>query len=148
MVQRLPDQTRAFFLARGFDKESADILGKKGCVFQSIMKNTAEKSATSLIDIDLKLWRMSQPNSSTTGIRLSSDWLKLWQHRGLGKSSQIAFKWSFFPTVQHFQGGDYNWGMTSYGLPPGASFDLTVVWKENGQPHTEILPGIECAQDR
>jgi hypothetical protein len=147
LIQRLPDQTRGFFLARGFDRESVDILANH-CVFQSIVKNTAEKSASSMIEVNLTQWRMRQPDDSWTKIVLTSEWLQRWQQRGLAKSSQIAFKWSFFPTFQQFRGGDYNWGMTSYGLEPGASFDLKVVWKENGQLQQEIISGIQCAPDK
>ena len=51
------------------------------------------------------------------------------------------------PTRQTFQPGDYNWGMTSFGLPPGARFDLDLVIEIDGHAVTETLSGLVCAAD-
>ena len=37
LVQRLPDQTRAFFMARGFDKQHAETIAQS-CIFQTVYK--------------------------------------------------------------------------------------------------------------
>jgi hypothetical protein len=49
--------------------------------------------------------------------------------------------------VQEFLPGDYNWGMTAYGLPPGAVFDLNVVWQQTGQVQEGWIRRIECPAD-
>ena len=38
LVQRLPIQSRAFFLARGFNKQQVEIVAQS-CIFQTVFKN-------------------------------------------------------------------------------------------------------------
>jgi hypothetical protein len=43
--------------------------------------------------------------------------------------------------------GDYNWGLTAYGIPPGSMFDLAVTWQEGEVQHRGEIKGIVCAPD-
>ena len=43
--------------------------------------------------------------------------------------------------------GDYNWGLTAYGVPPGTEFDLRVSWREGDVEHTGEILGVVCAPD-
>ena len=52
------------------------------------------------------------------------------------------------PTRQHFEPGDYNWGMTSYGLPPGSRFDLRLRITVGGKPLEALVEGLECAPEK
>lgn len=62
-------------------------------------------------------------------------------------ASRLAFRWATFPTQQTFeQGGDYNWGMTSFGLPPGTIFDLHVFWMQGSQQKDLWIKSIQCSQ--
>ena len=45
LVQRLPIQSRAFFLARGFNKQQAEIIAQS-CIFQTVFKNTSNKASS------------------------------------------------------------------------------------------------------
>ena len=56
LTQRLPDQTRAYFEARGFDQASAEITATS-CIFQSMIKNTGKDSGV-LINADLSEWKV------------------------------------------------------------------------------------------
>lgn len=142
LVQRLPDQTRAFFIGRGFDKVAANTIGT-GCVFQTVFRNAGD----SAIDYDLSEWRIQQPDKSSPPV-LKEDWDKKWQALGLSQPARIAFQWSFLPNRQHFEPGDYNWGMTSYGLPPGHRFDLDLVLYIGGKRTTGRIENIECPPDQ
>jgi hypothetical protein len=51
------------------------------------------------------------------------------------------------PTQQEYAPDDYNWGMTSYGLPPGSEFDLVFAWHRGEQNFGGQIAGIECAPD-
>ncbi|HHH38230.1 MAG TPA: hypothetical protein ENK50_01470, partial [Sedimenticola sp.] len=59
LVQRLPDQTRAFFQGRGFDGASADRLAR-ACVFQTIFRNDGDRP----LSYDLDQWRVIQGTMS------------------------------------------------------------------------------------
>jgi len=70
-----------------------------------------------------------------------------WSAGEVGEASRLAFQWALFPTQQEFLADDYNWGMTAFGLPPGAVFDLDLAWQEDGKAHTARIEAIECAPD-
>jgi hypothetical protein len=54
LVQRLPDQTRAFFQARGFTAGQANDLGL-GCVFQTLFRNSGAPGSGA-VAYDLAEW--------------------------------------------------------------------------------------------
>jgi peroxiredoxin len=54
LVQLLPDQTRAFFIGRGFDRAAADRIGR-ACVFQTIFRNDGEQA----VQYDLSGWTLT-----------------------------------------------------------------------------------------
>ncbi len=145
LIQRLPDQTRGFFLARGFSSEVTDEIATS-CVLQTIVRNRGLAGAGVPIVIDLGQWRMVQAGRSG-GIRLKEAWIASWPEDRVSEAARLAFRWATFPTTQEFLPGDYNWGMTAYGLPPGAVFDLNVVWQQGGQTQDGWIRGIECPAD-
>ncbi len=147
LVQRLPDQTRAFFQGRGF---SADIANKiaSSCVFQTIGENISEGEDSGSVSIALDQWLVKYAHAQRP-IKLKETWDREWPEGSVSKASRIAFHWAMFPTKQSFEpGGDYGWGMTSFGLPPGAKFDLHVFWKLDGQVKDDWIKHLECAKDR
>ena len=102
LVQRLPDQTRAFFLARGFNAEAADLIGRS-CVFQTIFRNDGKRP----VAYDLGEW-MVHYQGEDLGLRTREVWDREWQAQGIDQPARIAFRWSLLPTVQRFEPGDYN----------------------------------------
>ncbi len=144
LVQRLPDQTRAFFLARGFPKAEADRLAE-ACVFQAIGRNTGTPGQAPAVHIDLGQWRVRAGGSEAPPL-LKEQWLDDWGRSGaVSPPARLAFRWATFPSVQTFEPrGDYNWGMISFGPPPGASFDLEMVWHEGAQRRSAWIEGLQC----
>ena len=158
LVQRLPDQTRGFFQGRGFTKQQADEIATQ-CVFQTIVKNTGLQKTGEPISISLKTWRISPTNPAhkhnpVQGIKLKEDWAEEWlaiqdKKKQVKQSARIAFKWATFPSEQTFEpGGDYNWGMISFGLPPGTTFDLLIFWQTARQSHEQWIKNIQCPEDK
>lgn len=144
-VQRLPDQTRAFFLGRGFSSEAANRLAG-ACVFQTILRNEGPEP----IEVDLGEWRiraLDLPGADFQPIRLTADWQRDWESLGVTQAARIAFQWAMFPHHQTFESKDWNMGMISYSLPPGSRFDLQARMRRNGETLTALLPGLECAPD-
>ncbi|WJW74814.1 hypothetical protein QVG61_09920 [Thiohalobacter sp. IOR34] len=141
LTQRLPDQTRAFFLARGFDAASAERYAT-ACVFQSLFRNDGEEA----ISFALADWQVVTAEGQHPPLS-REHWSTIWQQAGLPKAARIAFEWSQLPSRQHYQPGDYNWGMSSYGLAPGSRFDLIFSWQRNGQRQSGRLNGLVCAPD-
>lgn len=147
LIQRLPDQTRAFFLARGFSVAIANDIGTQ-CVFQAIGKNTASKIQGHSVSYDLHDWRLLV-DGNDRGIKLKQKWDSEWTDSDISKAARVAFRWATFPTQQSFEaGGDYNWGMISFGLPPGSVFDLQLVWRQDNIVKTQWIKQIECPADR
>ena len=142
LVQRLPDQTRAYLLARGFDNESADLVARN-CLFGSMFRNDGEYP----LDFNLELWEVRH-QGQVKRMMTRERWQGLLKRKGVPKAGRIAFNWSLLPTRQHFEPGDYNWGMTSYGLPPGSRFDLKLKLTLGGEPREVLIEGLECAPEK
>ncbi len=144
LTQRLPDQTRAYFMARGFDSEDADFIATR-CMFQSMFKNTATEGGSS-VSINLDSWRLHAAGGERR-LLTREHWKQEWAQRDISRAAAIAFEWSLLPTRQVYAPGDYNWGMTSYGLPPGTRLDLDFSWQRDGEQFQGRLNGVECPAD-
>jgi len=145
LVQRLPDQTRGFFEARGFAKADAETIAQS-CVFQTVFKNLSTSTQPIVVDYDLNEWRV-HTDTKHGGLKTREDWQREWLARDVSQSARLAFEWALLPTRQIYHAGDYNWGMSVYGLPPGTRFALDVVWRENGKPRRARIEGLRCAPD-
>ena len=149
LIQRLPDQTRGFFLARGFSSAAADRIARS-CIFQSIQRNRAGGADAPVLGVDLTQWRIllaDGQGSTARSLALKEEWDREWVAAGESDRARVAFRWSLFPTRQTFRGGDYNWGMVSLGLPPGTHFDLRLAWTLDGEPQEALLRGLICAPE-
>ena len=138
-IQRLPDQTRAFFLGRGFSREDAGHIGA-ACVFQTIFYNQGEQPVT----LDLTEWR-AVAGGAEQPLKSTAAWQQDWEARNSPQAARIAFQWALFPTTQEFAPGDWNMGMVTYPLPPGATLALHFVWHAGSERHAAVLPGLRCA---
>jgi len=142
LVQRLPDRTRAFFQGRGFSSADADQIAN-ACVFQTIFRNDGEQP----LSYDLDDWLISHQVEHWP-LLTRERWDERWRDSAASKAARIALHWSLLPTRQRFEPGDYNWGMTSFGLQPGEPFDLTLVLTLDDNSITRAIPGIVCAADQ
>ena len=145
LVQRLPDQSRAYFTARGFSKEHAEMIAQS-CVFQTIYKNTARSGSKHFIEYDLSEWKIIT-GEKKYNLKMREQWMQQWEKLGVSTKAKVAFKWSLLPTQQSYKAQDYNWGMTLYGLPPASKFDLLMVWTENGVEKSVLMKNLQCAPD-
>ncbi len=145
LIQRLPDQTRAFFLARGFPSAEADRIAR-ACVFQIIGKNVATASDPHDLRIDLRQWRIRY-SDGTAPIKLKERWAQEWPDE-VPQAARIAFRWATFPTDQVYHpADDHNWGMASLGPPPGSRVDLKVVWYQDGVKKQATVEDVICPVD-
>jgi hypothetical protein len=146
LVQRLPMQTRGYFLARGFNRQQVEQIAKS-CVFQTVFKNISNTtSSPAALTYNLNDWQVVY-HGERHSPKTREDWAKQWQQAGVAKPVQLAFEWSLYPTQQVYQPGDYNWGMTTFALPPGSVFDLRVSWDQSGKHHQATIQGIKCMED-
>ena len=145
LVQRLPDQTRGFFMARGFSAAIAEEIAVS-CIFQTVIRNSGQPDAGRTIGIDLTKWRVLYAGGEQA-VRLKEPWIASWPEGAVSEASRLAFQWALFPTRQEFLADDYNWGMTAFGPPPGATFDLDLTWQEDGHARSVRIEAIECAPD-
>jgi len=141
LIQRLPDQTRAYLLARGFPRAQADQVAT-ACFFGSMFRNDGQQP----LDFDLTQWRVRHQGREHPLVTRER-WAEILGDQPVPKAGRIALNWSLLPTRQHFEPGDYNWGMTSYGLPPGSRFDLLITITLDGEPLTVEIPNMECAPE-
>ncbi|MHB1591340.1 MAG: hypothetical protein ACYCTW_07380 [Sulfuricella sp.] len=142
LAQTTPDQAQAFFQARGFDQKSAEEYAS-ACVFQTIFRN---ESVPAAVSSDLADWRIVT-SQGERNLKLEADWQRQWKADGVSEPARLAFRWSQFPTKQHFEPGDWNQGMTTFELPRGSRFNLKFKWTVNGVSHEGLLSGVRCASD-
>ena len=145
LVQRLPDQTRALFMNHAFSREVIEQLALS-CMFQTIIRNTGKSGAGQAIAIDLTQWRL-QHAGKTGSILLKEPLLASWSDEDADAAAKLVIRWGMFPTQQEYLPGDYNWGLTAYGIAPGSRFDLAVTWQEDGVRHSGEIKDIVCAPD-
>jgi len=141
--QRLPDQTRACFLARGFTSEAANVIGD-GCVFKTDVRNPA--ATGSVIEYDVTQWQVIV-DGEREPMMLEEQWDEKWRAMDLPSPPRIAFRWALLPNRQRLGPGDYNWGMSAFGFSPGARFDLEFTWLQNGERRSGTFRDVECAPD-
>ena len=147
LIQRLPDQTRAFFQGRGFSTKIANDLAVS-CIFQAIGTNIGKPENAQPVSYSLKDWQI-KINNKIQALKLKETWKAQWLPSEVKPAARIAFTWATFPTQQTFaSGGDYGWGMVSVGLPPESTFDLKVVWKQNNKTRSTWIRRLTCPQDR
>lgn len=145
LVQRLPDQTRALLMNHDFSKAVIEQLAL-GCMFQTIIRNSGKSSTGQAVSIDLTQWRM-QHAGRTGSILLKEPLLASWSDEDADPAAKLVIRWGMFPTQQEFLPGDYNWGLTAYGIPPGSVFDLVVTWQEGETRRSGEIKDIVCAPD-
>jgi len=144
LTQRLPDQTRGYFESRGFDLASTEIAGTS-CIFQTMIKNSGTDPSI-IITADLNEWQVVSGEMKKPML-LREYWQILWLDRDQSESARIAFEWSLLPTKVEYEINDYNWGMSSYGLPPGSHFDLEFSWYSNGEKFSGKISDVVCPDD-
>jgi len=144
LTQRLPDQTRAYFEARGFDKASAEIAATS-CIFQTMIKNTGTEPSQK-ISATISDWQVVSGESSKQLLHREY-WRNLWLERNQSEAARVAFEWSLLPENVEYDINDYNWGMSSYGLPPGSQFDLVFTWKREGKSFEGRIDNVSCPDD-
>lgn len=145
LVQRLPDQSRGYFQARGFTPDQSEFIAR-ACVFQAVFKNNSHTTKPSPLQYDLKKWEVISGGKNTKP-KTREDWKPFWQKQNASEPAKIAFEWSLLPTVQEYQPGDFNWGMTAFGLKPGTPFDLQISWQQHGKQHKFQIKNMQCAAD-
>lgn len=145
LVQRLPDQTRAYFSGRGFTAGTVKIIAKY-CIFQTVYTNRSGADNKHVIQHDIRDWQYHYSDKSFR-MKPRENWKPFWQEKGVVQAQIVAFEWSLFPTRQVFESGDYNWGMSVFDVPHGASFDLDLHWKLDGKPQMATMKNVTCAKD-
>ncbi len=142
MVQRHPNQSHAFYSARGFDSKSVNQY-VSNCIFHSSLNNL---SGTNSLAIDLSDWnvRVKSPEQKIIKLIPTKEWMHYWENNNVSRQAQIAFKFSQLPTIQNSGPGDWFQGMISIPVESSESFDLELVWKLDNEKQHAILENINC----
>lgn len=141
LMQISPDQARAFFLGRGFQRDDVEHYAAS-CVFMTLVKNTTAYP----VSYRLGDWRYARTDGVERKLKLKDEWLVEWKARGVSPGSRIAFEWSQHPVEQTLESGDWNQGMTTFLVPHGERFDLNVKWKTGDRMHAGTIREVRCAE--
>jgi hypothetical protein len=141
LTQLLPDQVRAFYIARGFDLVDAEVFAS-ACVYMTVLRNV---SAAGEISFRLADWSLAE-DSHEQALPSLDTWLDRWEERGVPSAARLAFRWAQFPPEQSYARGEWNQGMLATGLAPGRRFDLIARWTVDGQPYQGRLTDVACTE--
>jgi len=149
LIQRSPQQTRSFFQARGFSPKIANDIATH-CVLQTIIRNTEAENSNDSISVSLKEWRLSNTgDTKEKSVKLKENWDKEWNNDDISNAARVAFRWATFPSEQTFDpGGDFNWGMISFGPKPDTLFDLHIFWKQGNKSNNAWIKKLQCPPDQ
>jgi hypothetical protein len=140
LTQILPDQSRAFYVNRGFPLEATEQYATS-CVFMAVLRND---SAAGVVRFRLDDWSIAVDGAQRPLVSVD-EWLNRLEAHGLDKASLVAFRWAQFPPEQEYEpGGDWNQGMLSVGLSPGSRFDLVARWSVGNTMFKGVLRDVEC----
>ncbi len=143
LTQILPDQLRAFYINRGFDSEVIEPYATS-CVYMTVLRNDA---AAGVVRFRLSEWRINA-KSGKRPLVSTETWVERLQSARPGNAAMVAFRWAQFPNEHAYEpGGDWNQGMLSIGLAPGAEFDLSVRWEIDGEHYQGELTNVRCAHE-
>jgi hypothetical protein len=138
---RPPDQTRAFFIGRGFPDAAARRYARN-CVFGMTLRNRA---AGGPIRHDLSEWRVRTADGERV-LASEARWQQRWRTMEVPERARTAFAWATFPAAESMGEGGYIMGMVAMGLAPGSRFDLILKWHRNGTSRELVLEGLRCPQ--
>ncbi|NQV84210.1 MAG: hypothetical protein HQ494_10365 [Rhodospirillales bacterium] len=147
-VAPLPiEPATAFFSNRGFPYKKAIKLAQNGCIFRSAIGHDGKKASDPPVHINVADWSL-KIGGVVRAYRTKEEWLARFEKDGVPEEARIAFQWATFPTRQTFQAEDYNWGIHAFDLPPGTTFDLTVVWRYGKDMKQVVLKDLKCSVDK
>ena len=151
LVQRLPDQTRAFFIGRGLLQRGGGPDRAQLCLSGHSAKPRPGRwrwgsPSTGDLAIDLATWRL-EAGAGPQALPPKEGWDPRWEAMGESTVARIALRWSLFPTTQTFRPGRLQLGHDRFGVPPGTRFDLTLAWTLGGEPQSAVLRGLVCAPE-
>ena len=143
LTQIIPEQVRGFYLGRGFTPEDVELIAGD-CIFQTVVRNDAPGKE---VRMDMSQWEVVT-DEETLRPKLREDWAKIWEQRKSPAPARLAFRWALFPSIQSFRHGDWNMGMSSYGLPPGERFDLRFSFMVGDSRQAGEIRDVVCAEDK
>lgn len=144
-VQRLPDQTRAYFAGRGFVSDDVKLIAQH-CIFQTVFKNIATPESKASLEYDVDKW-YAVVDGKQVRLKMREAWQAIWTERNAKPPQKIAFEWSLLPTRQRYLPSDYNWGMSVFPVAHGTTFDLVLSWQINCKSSTATIKDMQCARD-
>jgi hypothetical protein len=139
LTQLLPDQVRAFYVARGFDLDDAEVFARS-CVYMTVLRND---TAPGTLDFRLSDWEI-QYDGEVRPVPPLDDWSAQWAARGVPDAARLAFRWAQFPSEQSYAPGEWNQGMLATGLPSGSRFDLIARWTIADRIYEGRLDDVRC----
>lgn len=137
LLQLMPDNVRAVYGNKGFPKSLVEEMAGY-CIFGSVIRNLADDP----ISYDVADWRAITPDGVRHPLRTKTEWLQIWQSKGMD------FGWSILPAAQTLEVGDWGQGFSTVKLPHGTRFDLDYSWRQHGKTFHAILEGLQCAPDQ
>lgn len=137
LLQLMPDNVRAVYANKHFPPELVEEMAGY-CMFGTVIRNLADTA----ISYDVADWRAVTADGGRIAPRTKTEWLKIWQSKG------VDFGWSILPAAQTLEAGDWGQGFTTLKLPRNTRFDFDYSWRQDGKTFHGMLKGVQCPPDQ
>lgn len=142
LTQILPEQVQAFYVNRGFTLQQIEPY-TSSCVYMIVVRNDTAPGTIHFITRNWYVFTEGKAHKLTS----VESWIQTLSKDNIMKPALTAFHWAQFPAEQEYApGGNWNQGMLSFGLEPGAQFDVTARWDIDGKAFEAKLQGVQCAR--
>ncbi len=142
---RTPEQTSAFYAARGLPPAAVQAIAKS-CFLTVGLHNRR----TDTLWLDLTMWRMADASGREIARISQPEWTARWNALKVPLAAQATFGWTQLPETRDMQ-PDESVGGNIPIVPPPGTFTLTARFRTGaqgtGKPVEISVPGLSCPRD-
>lgn len=139
---RTPEQTRAFYAARGLPPSAVQAIAKT-----CLLTVTLHNRRADIVWLDLAAWDFTDAGGHPVARISRSQWAARWRSLQVPLAAQSTFGWTQLPETRDMQ-PDENVGGNVPIAPPEGTFTLTARFRTGmrgtGKPLEIKVPGLSC----
>lgn len=136
---RTPEQTTAFYAARGFPEAMVREIAAT-CFVTVGLQNRRDE----VVWLELDQWRFTDAAGQPVARITRPEWNRKWESRQVPLSARATFGWTQLPEARDLQPGEPVGGNVAVVAPKG-SFSLNARFRTASGKHIEIVvPGLSC----
>lgn len=136
---RTPEQTSAFYAARGFPATAVQAISRQCFVTVGIVNKRSDT-----LWLELPRWRFTAADGGEVARIPRADWEARWQALDMPLAARATFRWTQLPESRDLQPGEPVGGNVAVA-DPGGVFAVHASFRTGGGEEIHIsVPGLVC----